>query len=165
MARLILMFTILLQAACATTSSPGSTVIVDCGDEAFASTPECQKQPQQLWFRDELEPDQASGGGDRPAIAGCHVSYTDSACTQGRDVYAADICETRTGQPTKLMEWTDGTCHASSTTRLDRKPYDCNAWCVQQGHAAGECKTTADGVCGNKASAYCKCTGATMPGK
>ncbi len=45
--------------------------------------------------------------------------------------------------------------------KYDRKRYDCNDWCISKGHAAGECKKTADGVCGTKASAYCKCTGPT----
>ena len=132
---------------------------VVCNEENAASD-DCKQKT--LYFRDELEPDAASGGGDRPAIAGCHVSYSDSGCTSDRDVYAGDECS-GSGANVKLVEWTDGQCHKSSTVSIDRKRYDCNDWCISKGHAAGECKKTADGVCGTKAAAYCKCTGPTKP--
>jgi len=128
--------------------------------EKSAASDDCKQRT--IYFRDEVEPDAASGGGDRPAIAGCHVSYSDSNCTSNRDVYAGDECS-GSGVNVKLVEWTDGQCHKSSTVTIDRKRYDCNAWCISKGHAAGECKKTVDGVCGTKSSAYRKCTGATRP--
>lgn len=150
---LIFILLILLMAGCV------STPEVVCTEENAASDA-CKQQT--LYFKDELEPDAASGGGDRPAIAGCHVSYTDASCTTGRQVYAGDECS-GSGANVRLVEWTNGRCHKSSTTSIDRKRYDCNAWCVTKGHAAGECKKTVDGVCGTKASAYCKCTGVSRP--
>ncbi len=134
---------------------------IECTEENAAHA-KCQQQT--MYFKDELEPDVASGGGDRPAIAGCHVSYSDSNCRNNRAVYAGDKC-TGSGANIKLMEWTNEKCHRSSTTVIDRKPYDCNKWCKKQGHAAGDCKTTVAGVCGTKTSAYCKCTGSSFPSK
>ena len=85
-----------------------------------------------------------------------------ASCTSNRDFYAGDECG-GSGVNVKLVEWTDGQCRKSSTVTIDRKRYDCNAWCISKGHAAGECKKTVDGVCGMKSSAYCKCTGSTRP--
>ena len=150
---LIFIALILLTAGCA------STPAVVCTEENAASDA-CKQQ--KYYYRDEIEPDRASGGGDRPAIAGCHVRYSDANCTKDRVVYFGDQC-IGSGDNVKLMEWTNGECHEASTTVIDRKPYDCNAWCMDRGHAAGDCTQTVADVCGTRASAYCKCTGPTRP--
>ena len=109
------------------------------------------------YVRDELELVQ---GGDHPTVAGCHVAYSDAACTKDREVYIGDQC-IGTGKNKRLKEWTNAKCHKPGGGNIDRKPYDCDKYCKSIYHAAGECRETAEGMCGRWGSAYCKCTGPT----
>ena len=168
-APVILILLILSTAGCGSTPSDDE---VDANvDDDVCTVEKAVKgtcQVQAMYFRDELEPDAASGGGDRPGIAGCLVAYSDAECTQDRQVLAGDECissgdnlgNERAGRASKLrlVEWTDGECH-KATRRRDRKGYDCEVWCKKQGFATGQCQRTPPGVCGTQASAYCRCTG------
>ena len=168
-APVILIMLILSTAGCGSTPSDDkvdANVDDDVCTERKAARGGCEQRT--VYFRDELEPDAASGGGDRPGIAGCHVSYSDSECTQDRNVFAGDECivsgnnfgNVRAGRASKstLVEWTNGECH-KATRRRDRRGYDCEIWCKDEGFSTGQCVSTPPGVCGTQASAYCKCTG------
>ena len=161
---LLITLLIVLTAGCE------STPTEVCAEEN-ANSSACKGQT--FYFRDELEPDAASGGGDRPGIPGCRVSYSDADCTKDRNVYAGDECiasgsnfgNVRMGRATelRLSEWTDGECHKARPTFRDRKGYDCNIWCKDQGFSAGQCIRTPPDVCGTKSSAYCQCRGIARP--
>lgn len=157
------------------TAGCGSTPTDDEGDDDVCTEEKAAKgacKQKTVYFRDELEPDAASGGGDRPGIPGCHVSYSDSECTQDRNVYAGDECissgnnfgNVRMGRATelRLVEWTNGECH-KATSRRDSSGYNCEIWCKDQGFSAGQCIATPPGVCGTKSSAYCQCRGIARP--
>ena len=125
----------------------------DCnvGDDAYKA--ECKQG--NTYVRDELE---LVAGGDKPIIAGCHVSYSDPQCTQNRTVYIGDQCLT-VNKLVVLKEWTNASCHTPRPGRIDKKSYDCDAYCKSLGHTVGICQTTVPKVCGPWSSAYCKCTG------
>lgn len=165
----MLILLILSTAGCGSTPTD-EDVDDDVCTEVKAAKGACEQKT--VYFRDELEPDAASGGGDRPGLAGCHVSYSDSECTQDRTVFAGDECITsgnnrgnvRMGRATelRLVEWTNGECH-KATRRRDRKGYNCDIWCKDQGFSAGQCIQTPPGVCGTASSAYCQCRGIARP--
>lgn len=116
---------------------------IDCHLSSNRDTALCRKAPR--YFRDEQD------GGDDPLQAGCHVGYDDAACTANPRNVHGDMCLDRVN----LLEMTDTNCHKGD----DSKAYDCDAYCKQLGHDAGECRETSEQFCAPRGSAYCKCTG------
>jgi hypothetical protein len=98
------------------------------------------------YYRDDLD------AGDDPLVAGCHMSYSNSECTEDAAFHAGDKCE---ADGNTLIEWTNTNCHSAT----DKKPYKCDKHCQSLGHVTGECKNTHESACGGKGSAFCKCTG------
>jgi len=154
--RLILLLLLVATVSC---STPGPELETadnnrDCNSGGDAYQVECRQG--NFYVRDEMD---LVNSGDNPLVAGCHVSYSDPDCTKDRKVYIGDQCLT-VNKKLVLKEWTNTACHTPQPGgRIDRKTYDCDAYCKSIGQTVGTCETTVPNVCGPWPSAYCKCTG------
>lgn len=72
-------------------------------------------------------------GGDDPFVGGCHYSYSDAACTEGRKFAYPEICR----DTEVLLENTDPNCHPPLP--LDQRAVDCKAECIAKGKEGGFC--------------------------
>ena len=84
---------------------------------------------------------------------GCHWAYTDSACTQNRQLFKPDTCEGRAKPQIYMIEWELQQCHPQTG---DADWINCDKECKLRGAGMGICVMVPD-VCAGHASAKCVC--------
>lgn len=97
--------------------------------------------------------------GNDPWVAGCHLEYTDPACTMGGATGYGDQC---LPNGLDLIEWHDQNCHPSQP--LDSQIWYCDFECMTRYNKPGRC-VVENIQCGNGMipSAKCECLNAGGP--